>query len=51
MSNTEFESLSDNVIDRAKFKMVNETTYREGLIKSVRYNMLTGRADIIILGE
>ena len=51
MSNTEFESLSDNVIDRAKFKMLNETTYREGLIKSVKYNLLTGRADIIILGE
>lgn len=51
MSNAEFESLSDNVIDRAKFKMLNETTYREGLIKSVKYNLLTGRADIIILGE
>ena len=51
MSNAEFESLSDNVIDRAKFKMVNENTYKEGLIKSVKYNLLTGRADIIILGE
>lgn len=51
MSNAEFNSLSDNIVDRAQFKRSSQTTYREGLITSVSYNYETGKANIIILGQ
>ncbi len=51
MTNTQFNSLSDNIIDKARFKRTSQTTYREGLIKSVSYNYETGKAQIVILGQ
>jgi len=51
MSRTEFNSLIDANIDKVKFKKINDKTYREGLIKSVFYNDLDGKAQIVILGE
>jgi len=51
MSRTKFNSLIDSNIDKVQFKKTNDSTYREGLIKSVFYNDLDGKAQIVILGE
>lgn len=51
MTNDQFNGLSDNIIDKARFKRTSQTTYRTGLIKSVSYDYETGKAEIIILGE
>ena len=51
MSRTKFNSLIDSNIDKVQFKKTNDSVYREGLIKSVFYNDLDGKAQIVILGE
>jgi hypothetical protein len=51
MSRTKFNSLIDSNIDKVQFKKTNDSNYREGLIKSVFYNDLDGKAQIVILGE
>lgn len=51
MSRTKFNSLIDSNIDKVQFKKTNDSVYREGLIKSVFYNDLDGKAQITILGE
>lgn len=51
MSESDFNKLSDNVVDMAQFKTNNSTTYRIGIISNVRYNYNTGEAEITILGE
>lgn len=51
ISRTQFNSLIDTNIDKVKFKKINDTNYREGLIKNIFYNELDGKAQITILGE
>jgi hypothetical protein len=51
ISQNTFNSLIDNVVDKVRFKKENDTSYRTGLITSLRYNNLTGKAEIITLGE
>lgn len=51
LTRAQFDSLIDNVFDKARFKRPDETTYRQGLIKSIEYNQSTGKALITILGE
>ena len=51
MGRDEFNSLFDNISDKAKFKRKEDTVYKEGLIKSAIYNDFDGSAEITILGE
>jgi hypothetical protein len=51
ISNIQFNSLSDNILDMVKFKRESDTSYRYGLVKSVTYNYNTGEAEFTILGE
>lgn len=51
MTEAQFNALSDNVFDKCRFKKTNDTTYREGLIKNVQYNRLSGLANITVIGE
>lgn len=51
ISETQFNSLIDNVVDKVRFKKENDVNYRTGLITSLKYNNLTGNAEITILGE
>ncbi len=46
-----FNSLIDNVVDKIRFKKENDTAYRTGLITALKYNNLTGKAEITTLGE
>lgn len=51
ISEVTFNSLIDNVVDKIRFKKENDTTYRTGLITALKYNNLTGKAEITTLGE
>lgn len=51
MSNAQFNSLIDTIVDKAKFKKNTDTNYREGVITNINYNYNTGEAEITILGE
>jgi hypothetical protein len=51
MTRLQFNSLVDNIFDKALLKIPNQTNYKEGIIKSVEYNQTTGKALITILGE
>ena len=51
MTNDKFAELSDNLIDKAKFKTNKEQYYKVGLVKSINYNYNTGEAEVTILGE
>lgn len=51
MTRVQFNKLVDNIFDKAIFKVPNEPEYKQGLIKTVRYNQNTGKALITILGD
>ena len=51
ISEATFNSLIDNVVDKVRFKKDNDTAYRTGLITALKYNNLTGKAEITTLGE
>ena len=51
ISEATFNSLIDNVVDKVRFKKENDTAYRTGLITALKYNNLTGKAEITTLGE
>jgi hypothetical protein len=51
ISEATFNSLIDNVVDKIRFKKENDTAYRTGLITALKYNNLTGKAEITTLGE
>lgn len=51
MSNSEFNALIDNIVDKAKFKKSTDVNYREGIITNINYNYNTGEAEITVLGE
>jgi hypothetical protein len=51
ISEATFNSLIDNVVDKVRFKKENDTSYRTGLITALKYNNLTGKAEITTLGE
>lgn len=51
MSNSEFDSLVDNIVDLARFKKNTDSVYREGIITNINYNYITGEAEITILGK
>jgi hypothetical protein len=51
MTDTQFNNLSDVIIDKTQFKRASETTYRNGLIMSVQYDYESGKAELTILGE
>jgi hypothetical protein len=51
ISNLFFDSLTDTIFDRIKFKKLEDVNYREGMITNVEYNYNTGEAEFTILGE
>jgi len=51
ISEATFNSLIDSVVDKVRFKKENDTAYRTGLITALKYNNLTGKAEITTLGE
>jgi hypothetical protein len=51
MSQAQFNLLIDNIADKMQFKQYTDTTYRTGLITALKYNNLTGKAEITTLGE
>jgi len=51
ISEATFNSLIDNVVDKVRFKKDTDTAYRTGLITALKYNNLTGKAEITTLGE
>lgn len=48
---TEFNEFIDSVPDRVRFKMLEETEYKIGIVKEINYNYNNGEAKFVVLGQ
>lgn len=51
MNYQSFIEFADSVPDRVRFKMLDETEYKSGIVKEITYNYSDGKANFIVLGS